>query len=137
MRLRKRISWALVFAACAAALVVARHLEPAPRGLGTHTQLARGPCPFKLFAGIPCATCGMTTSFAYGVRLRVGEAFAAQPFGALLCLAAVVMAPVALLLAVTGRGPRVHIPSDRALAPVLLFLIAGWVYKILSCAAVL
>ena len=136
-RAKKRIFWAFVFVACTAALAMGRRLEPDPRGFGTHVALTRGPCLFRLVTGIPCATCGMTTSFAWATRLRIGKAFVAQPFGALLCVCAAVMVPVALFSAVTGHGLRVCIPPDWALGAALVFLIAGWAYKIMSCSCVL
>jgi hypothetical protein len=34
----------------------------------THTQLGLPPCSFKAITGIPCPSCGMTTSFALFVR---------------------------------------------------------------------
>ena len=55
-------------------------------------------CPFRAVTGIPCPLCGMTTSVCATVALRVGDALAANPFGIL----AVVFALV--LLVVRARG---------------------------------
>jgi hypothetical protein len=131
-RLKKRVFWAVVAVMCAAALIAAGRLEPDPRGHGTHAQITRGPCLFRVVTGIPCATCGMTTSFAYMVRLQVLKAFAAQPFGAVMCIGAAAAVPLALFFAVTGRGPRPRIPSEWILAPALVLLITGWIFKMLS-----
>jgi len=130
--LRKRAFWAIVAAACAASLIVARCLEPDRRGLGTHAQLTSCPCIFRVFTGIPCPTCGMTTSFAHMTRLEVKDAFVVQPFGALLCFCAAVLAPVGAVLALSGAGPRPRVPSEWILGPVLVLLIAGWIYKVLT-----
>lgn len=51
-----------------AGLVVARLLTPDPRGLGTHQQLGLPPCSMRLLFGIPCPSCGMTTSWSYFSR---------------------------------------------------------------------
>ncbi|MBI3272105.1 MAG: DUF2752 domain-containing protein [Planctomycetes bacterium] len=67
-------------------LAVAAWLKPDPRGFGTHEQLGLLPCGFLRATGLPCPTCGMTTSFACMVRGRFPESAAAQPFGAFLCL---------------------------------------------------
>jgi len=134
---KKHIFWAFALVMCVAALGIARYLEPDPRGLGTHAPITRGPCLFRSITGIPCPTCGMTTSFAYATRLRMKEAFGAQPFGALLCVFSAGLVPVALFFAVTGRGPSLRVPPDWALGSVLVFLIAGWVYKILTSQGVL
>lgn len=131
-RVRKRIFWAFVLVACIATLATARHLVPDPRGYGTHVQLARGPCLFNQITGIPCATCGMTTSFAHATRLQMDKAFAAQPFGALLCVLMAALVPPAIVFLIRGRGPALRIPSDWALGAVLVFLIAGWAYKIVT-----
>ena len=124
--------WAFVLVACVAILATARYLVPDPRGYGTHVQLTRGPCLFKHITGIPCATCGMTTSFAHATRLQMDKAFAAQPFGALLCVLIAALAPLAVVFVIRGRGAGVSIPSDWALGAVLVFLIAGWAYKIVT-----
>jgi hypothetical protein len=65
-------------------LFVARQLHPDRRGFGTHTQLGLPPCLFHVWTGLPCPTCGLTTSFAYMARWQITAAFAAHPLGPLL-----------------------------------------------------
>ena len=48
--------------------VVARLLVPNPEGIGTHRQLGLPPCSFYVFWGIPCPSCGMTTSWSWMLR---------------------------------------------------------------------
>ena len=134
---RKRIFWAFVLAGCVAVLTTARCLVPDPRGLGTHVQLTRGRCLFDRIAGIPCATCGMTTSFAHATRLQMKKALAAQPFGALLCVVVAALVPLAVFFLIKGCGPGLCIPPDWALGLILVFLIAGWTYKILTSSGVM
>jgi len=58
------------------------------------------PCGLRALTGIPCPLCGMTTSVVATVQGRVGDAVAANPFGILVVVAAV-------LLVVTWRRGRV------------------------------
>ena len=129
--------WAFVLVACIAILATARLLVPDPRGYGTHVQLTRGPCLFNQITGIPCATCGMTTSFAHATRLQMYKAFAAQPFGALLCVLIAAIMPLAIVFLIKGRNAALSIPSDWALGAVLVLLIAGWAYKIVTSPGVM
>ena len=50
---------------CATVLLIASWLTPDPRGLGSHTKLGMPRCEFEYRTGIPCPSCGMTTSFAH------------------------------------------------------------------------
>jgi len=83
-------------------LVVARRLDPDPRGFGTHTQLGLPPCAFMASTGRPCPTCGMTTSFAWFARGNLANSWRANPAGSL--LAPVCLALVPWLLAASVRG---------------------------------
>lgn len=82
-RLSRLGRWGLTLAAIglAAVLATARWLEPDPRGFGTHQQLGLPPCGLLLQTGMPCPTCGMTTSFAWMVRGRIDRAWQANPAG--------------------------------------------------------
>jgi hypothetical protein len=72
-------------------LGVARWLTPSETGYGTHTQLGLPPCVMKEFLGIPCPSCGMTTSFAWTMDGNLGRALVANPAG-----------PPAVLLVILG-----------------------------------
>ena len=66
---------------CAGAVVVAAWLTPNPHGYGTHTRLHLPPCAFREMTGLPCPSCGLTTSMAYMAQFQFGRAFFANPFG--------------------------------------------------------
>lgn len=51
-----------------AGFAVATFVSPDPRGFGTHQQFGLPPCTLRLLAGVPCPSCGATTSFAHFVR---------------------------------------------------------------------
>jgi len=114
--------WAMVVLAFAmvVVLLLARWLVPDPKGLGTHTQLGLPPCPFYRVTGHPCPSCGMTTSFAWFVRLRPSRSFAANPAGAVLAPCCVVLVPWLLAGAALGRTPGFRTVEDPLIGVVVL-----------------
>src|SRR4051794_23426087 len=73
--------------------VVAACLEPDPRGYGTHEALGLPPCTFKELLGIPCPSCGMTTSVASFVRGRFFDAARANCGGFVLAILGLAQIP--------------------------------------------
>jgi len=128
---RARTVGAGALIACVALMAAATWLKPDPRGFGTHTQLTHGPCVFHWLTGVPCPTCGMTTSFAHMARLQVLRAAKVQPFGAILFVVAVALIPVSVLCIAAGRMPRVRIHPNWIAIPALILLLAGWACKII------
>lgn len=105
-------------------LFVARTLEPNPDGLGTHRQLLDlPPCGFVDFFGVPCPSCGMTTSWAHVTRGQLVHAFHANAGGAILALVSI---PIGAWLLVSGCAGRWWItkPNHAKLAFVLALVIA-------------
>ena len=98
-----RVFLAAFALALVAVLVVARRLEPDPRGYGTHTQLGLPPCAFRAATGRPCPTCGMTTSFARFARGDLAASWRANPAGTLLAPSCLALVPWLLVAAVRGR----------------------------------
>jgi hypothetical protein len=84
-------------------LVVARLLEPDPRGRGTHEQLGFPPCSAVALFGVPCPTCGMTTAWAHAVRGQVVEAFRASAGGTFLAALDLAASMWLLASALCGR----------------------------------
>jgi Protein of unknown function (DUF2752) len=114
-------------------LTIARVLSPSPNGIGTHQQLGLPPCFFHQFTGIPCPTCGMTTSFAHTVRLQFYEAFIVQPFGMLACMLMALFIPLSFVL-MRRRVPWMKLLTARGSNAVMFVLlalfVAAWIYKI-------
>jgi hypothetical protein len=128
-----RILWLAICAACLSLMVIAARLIPSPTGMGTHTQLGLDQCQFALRTGLPCPSCGMTTSFAWFARGNFPASVYVQPMGALLALGTTVTFWAGLYVVITGRsvyrlialGPsRYYIPLFMALA------VAAWAWKI-------
>jgi hypothetical protein len=124
----------LVGLAGLAPLVAGAWLEPAPQGFGTHTQLGMAACQFQRRSGLPCPTCGVTTSLAHFVRGHWLASVWCQPLGWVLSLAAAGMAVGGMYEAVTGRP--VHrlgavVPVEYPLWGLLILAMLAWAWKML------
>ena len=100
---RVRLRGACVLAPCLAVLGTAVCLRPSAAGYGTHTQMRMPPCSFLSRTGLPCPTCGMTTSVTSMAHGRFGAAFRAHPFGVVLFCAFVAAVCVGGMELVSGR----------------------------------
>lgn len=129
----QRLIAASVAVACLVVLIVATRLEPSPTGLGTHTGLGMDRCGYLARSGIPCPTCGMTTSFAHFVRGQVLSSIYAQPMGALLALGAGMAVWAGGYIAISGR-PAYRllrlIPTRLYVIPLLTLSVTAWAWKI-------
>jgi hypothetical protein len=126
----------IAFAICTGAITVlytAASIEPSATGVGTHLQLGMQPCGFLQRTGLPCAGCGMTTSFAHLVRGHVISSFVAQPFGMFLCILCAASVWAGAYIAITGKAShrlvqlistRVHIIAWPTIA------ISAWLWKV-------
>lgn len=84
-------------------LVVAFRLKPNPKGYGTHQQLGFSRCSFIEFFGIPCPSCGMTTSWSNLMNGKIIQSFRANPGGALLGICTLIISPWVLISGLTGK----------------------------------
>lgn len=124
----------LVFLGAATAVVLAASfLTPDPSGTGTHTQLGFPPCGLYARYGVPCLSCGMTTSFAHMARLQVLRALWANPLGALLFLGVVAFGLLNAWAAVSGWSLFDFVARRDLTRWGLLLLglaLASWAFKI-------
>ena len=93
---RQRLVAGLIFLAVAGlfgSLWLAAHYKITLWALG---------CGFKQRYGLPCPTCGMTTSVLAFAQGKIFEAFYIQPAGALLCCILAISGFSALIVAVFG-----------------------------------
>lgn len=120
-----------VFVPSLAVLLTAANLRADPRGIGTHTQLGLAPCGFEAATGLPCATCGMTTSFTLAADGRLGSAFVVQPAGTVLAVLTAMAVLVSGWALATGMPLG---PVGRALGrpavvvAALAVLLGGWAF---------
>jgi len=122
-----------VCAACLTVLGLAAWLQPNAAGVGTHTQLGMQACSFYESTALPCATCGMTTTFALAADGRLVAAAINQPAAFTL---AVLTACAAMISGWAMYAGVSLLPLVRAVwtpKAILLaggVLIAAWAYKI-------
>lgn len=131
-----RFSALAMAAACGALLATGLWLQPATKGVGTHTQMGLPECGWLLAGGIPCPTCGMTTAVSLASHGRLGEAFLIQPAGAILALAAAAGLLACGWVAFTGCTAwkiawRMR-PPGALLKWIAGILSLGWGYKIIN-----
>ena len=122
-----------VAAAAMAVLVIAVHLPPNPKGLGTHQQMGFPSCNFLATTGLPCPTCGMTTSFSWFVRGNWIASFWVQPMGFVLAIITGTCFWAGVYITLTGRP--IHrllkqIPMVWLICGLMGFGIAAWGWKI-------
>jgi hypothetical protein len=106
---------------------VALSLDPytsdgSPRRMETHRQLGLPPCTFYSVTGLPCPSCGMTTSFALLVRGDVANSARANVVGTLLAGFGLLLVPWCVVAATTGRTLFVRSLERAVTVVVLVFL---------------
>jgi hypothetical protein len=121
--------------ACLGVLVTAARLTPNPAGVGTHSGMGLEGCRFLKRTGVPCPSCGMTTSFAWLVRGNLVASVYVQPMGAALALLTCVAFWVCLHIAITGHA--LHqvfgmIPGRYVVAPLLVLAVLAWAWKVFT-----
>lgn len=129
----ERIFFVLMGLGSALCIFLAMSIEPDPRGFGTHEQLGLAPCGMLETVGVPCPSCGMTTSWSLAAHGRVWDAVRNQPCGAALFFVAIGLLPLSLYV-LSGRFSAFNwLLEHRALAwavGFLVFFVLSWIYKI-------
>jgi hypothetical protein len=131
-----RLLAGLVAAAALGVLLVAAWLPPNPSGVGTHTSLRilrLQPCPFLARTGIPCVTCGFTTSFAWLARGNLVASAYVQPMGFVLAIMTAICFWASLYVMVTGKPVYrlLGLLPDRYYGvPLIGLAILAWGWKI-------
>ncbi len=128
-----RIFGLLTALGCLAILLIAASLTPSHSGMGTHTHLGLQKCAFLERTGIPCPSCGMTTSFTWFAHGNIAASFYVQPMGAILAIICCCCVSAGLYIALTGRP--IHrllrlLPSRYTFWPLIVVAILAWGWKI-------
>ncbi len=137
---RMRLLGAGLVSLAAPVLGVGLWLNPNAAGLGTHTQLGFGPCPFYMRYGIPCPTCGYTTAVSHVAHGQWISAILTQPAGAAVGFVLVGALLLGLAALVTGRwyGPGLLWLGwrlERIIVLVTVLFLGSWLYKVLTTSA--
>lgn len=128
-----RLVASLLFACSMGVLLLAFWMHPSSGGVGTHQQLGLPACGLLESTGVPCATCGMTTSFSLAAHGRLIASFINQPGGAVLAIVTAMVAVASGFTLITGFSLWVMVsgllrPSFFILVGV--FFALAWLYKI-------
>lgn len=129
------LAFAVVFAVV---LVIAVRLNPYQGGQtltqATHRQLGLPACSFYSMTGIPCPSCGMTTSFALLVRGDVISSMRANWVGTSLATFCALFIPWSVASVVRRRAlfiASIEITLTRLILAFLWLLLARWCVVIL------
>ena len=131
-RADKSVAVGLLASACGV-LAVALWLKPAACGYGTHTQLGLPPCGFLLVTHLPCPSCGLTTCFAYAIRLQFWKAFLANPFGLFAFFGIVSVIPSAIYLLwrrISFRRITESAHFTKAVYAATAFYFMSWIFRL-------
>lgn len=133
--LQTRLIAGVLFAASMGLLLLSLWLHPSDGGVGTHEQLGLPACGLLEATGVPCATCGMTTSFSLAAHGRLIASFINQPGGAVLAILTSMVAVASGFTLLTGvslwmMAAGLFRPSTFILAGA--FFALAWVYKIIA-----
>ncbi|MEM1226203.1 MAG: DUF2752 domain-containing protein [Planctomycetota bacterium] len=109
-----RLAVAFLAIGLAVPFVVASRLSPEPDGLATHQQLGLPPCTARVWFGIRCPACGMTTAWAHFVRGRWDRSLNCNTGGFLLACLASLSVAVFAVAAWVARWPSVHVQTSLA-----------------------
>jgi hypothetical protein len=103
------------------------------RTMETHLQLGLAPCTFKRLTGLPCPSCGMTTSFALLMHGDLWNSLRANAVGTLLAIVGLVYIPWSLASIACKRTLFIRSLEQTALVLTIFFvglMLLRWVVVI-------
>lgn len=132
--IKDRLIYLTIPVVSSAAILLGRMVTPSPDGVGTHQQLGLPACLMLTLTGIPCPSCGLTTSFSHAAHLDFSQAMHVQPFGLLIFIMMAASIPISILI-MTRQKPFSHLLFSRSanliMYGLLSLYIVSWIYKII------
>jgi hypothetical protein len=101
-----------------------------PLRMSSHQQLGLPPCTFSEVTGIPCPSCGMTTSFSLLVHGDIVNSARANWVGTLLAVFCLLLVPWAIVSVVFGRAVFLRSLEQAVVAVIMVLLVlmfARWI----------
>jgi hypothetical protein len=99
------------------------HADGTARDGETHMQMGLPPCTFRAVTGLPCPSCGMTTSFALFVRGDLLNSLRANCAGTLLAALSLAFIPWAFASAWRAQILVIRSVERTLMRLVIIFLI--------------
>ena len=117
-----------------AGFFAASQVNPDPRGFGTHQQFGFPPCSFRQIFGIPCPSCGGTTSVAHFVRGQWIRSMESNVAGFCLALLGLMFLPWSLVSIYKGHligvSSRSHLYLSISIS-LSLIAVVQWVWRLI------
>lgn len=94
-----------------------------PKSQETHRQLGLPPCSFYAVTGLPCPSCGFTTSFSLVAHADVWNALKANSVGTLLAMFCYLVVPWAFISAWRKRYLFVYSAEKLLITSLIVFVV--------------
>ena len=130
---RARLAGVLTALPCWAILALGLSLTARSKGDGTHVQMGLPACRSMVVDGVPCPTCGLTTSVTAAAHGDFAASARANVFGTMLFFAIVLSGTIGILQALSGRDILGRIFRRRwwFFSGILVTgILAGWAIKL-------
>jgi Protein of unknown function (DUF2752) len=123
-----RMNLVLVALGIATVLTIGAFLHPydqnhQPLRQETHRQLGLPPCSFYAMTGLPCPSCGFTTSFSLLMHADPVNSLKANTVGALLAAFCLVVVPWSLISALRGRYMLIRSAEKAIITSLIAFVV--------------
>lgn len=128
-----RLTGVLAALPCWTILAIGMSLTARDRGDGTHRQLGLPACWTMVSEGVPCPTCGLTTSITAAAHGDLVASMRANVFGTMLSLALLSVAAAGIVQGVSGRNILARMFNRRwwfYCGILVAGVLAGWAIKL-------